>query len=57
MSEALLTGNYEAAVQMCLHENKMAEAILLAIAGGTDLLKRTQKKYFDINKSNLGRVY
>ncbi|KAL5017881.1 hypothetical protein ScPMuIL_003603 [Solemya velum] len=56
LSEALLTGNYEAAVEMCLHENKMAEAILLAIAGGTELLKKTQKRYFEINKSNLGRL-
>ncbi|PVD39523.1 hypothetical protein C0Q70_02157 [Pomacea canaliculata] len=37
-------------------ENKMAEAILLAIAGGPELLLRTQKKYFKRNKSNLGRL-
>lgn len=56
MTQALLTGNFEAAVEMCLSENKMAEAILLAIAGGPDLLVRTQKKYFQRNKSTLGRV-
>ena len=49
-------GNFEAAVEMCLAEDKMAEAILLAIAGGPELLLRTQKKYFQRNKSNLGRV-
>ena len=31
-------GNFEAAVDMCLSEDKMAEAILLAIAGGPELL-------------------
>ncbi|XP_067672888.1 protein transport protein Sec31A-like isoform X1 [Haliotis asinina] len=56
MTQALLTGNFEAAVEMCLSENKMAEAILLAIAGGPELLSRTQKKYFQKNKSNLGRL-
>ena len=30
--------NFEAAVDMCLSEDKMAEAILLAIAGGPELL-------------------
>ena len=56
MAQALLMGNFEAAVEMCLAENKMAEAILLAIAGGPELLLRTQRKYFQRNKSNLGRV-
>ncbi|RUS90571.1 hypothetical protein EGW08_001659 [Elysia chlorotica] len=56
MTQALLTGNFEAAVEMCLSEDKMAEAILLAIAGGPELLIRTQKKYFQKNKSTLGRL-
>ena len=49
-------GNFEAAVDMCLSEDKMAEAILLAIAGGPELLSRTQKRYFQKNNSSLGRV-
>lgn len=56
MAQALMMGNFEAAVEMCLAEDKMAEAILLAIAGGPELLLRTQKKYFQRNKSNLGRL-
>lgn len=56
MVSALLMGNFEAAVEMCLTEDRMAEAILLAIAGGPELLLRTQKKYFQRNKSNLSRV-
>ena len=31
-------GNFEAAVDMCLSGDKMAKAILLAIAGGPELL-------------------
>ena len=56
LGQALLTGNFEAAVEMCIHENKMAEAILLAVAGGPELLARTQEKYFTSNKSCLSRV-
>lgn len=56
LCQALLTGNFEAAVDMCLCENKMAEAILLAIAGGPELLRRTQQRYFQKNSTNLGRV-
>ncbi|XP_021375424.1 protein transport protein Sec31A-like isoform X2 [Mizuhopecten yessoensis] len=56
LSQALLMGNFEAAVDICLSEDKMAEAVLLAIAGGPDLLSRTQKTYFKKNKSSLGRL-
>lgn len=56
LCQALLTGNFEAAVDMCLCENKMAEAILLAIAGGPELLSRTQQRYFQKNSTNLGRL-
>ncbi|XP_060599891.1 protein transport protein Sec31A-like [Ruditapes philippinarum] len=56
LCQALLTGNFEAAVDMCLCENKMAEAILLAIAGGPELLSRTQQRYFQKNGTNLGRL-
>ncbi|MEQ2175498.1 hypothetical protein GOODEAATRI_018490, partial [Goodea atripinnis] len=48
--QALLTGDFEGAVELCLHDNRMADSIILAIAGGADLLEKTQKKYF--NKAN-----
>ena len=51
-----MMANFEVAVDVCLNHNKMAEAIILAIAGGPELLVRTQKKYFETNRSNLGRV-
>nr|XP_049594264.1 protein transport protein Sec31A isoform X5 [Syngnathus scovelli] len=46
ITQALLMGNYEAAVELCLHDNRMADSIILAIAGGDDLLEKTQTKYF-----------
>lgn len=52
ISQAVLTGNFEAAVEMCLHDNRMAEAILLSISGGPELLRRTQKKYFQKNSNS-----
>lgn len=57
LSQALLTGNFEAAVEICMIENKMAEAIILAIAGGPDLLSRTQKRFFQKSKCSIGRVW
>ncbi|KAL4240586.1 Protein transport protein Sec31A [Mactra antiquata] len=56
LCQALLTGNFAAAVDMCLSENRMAEAILLSIAGGPELLSRTQQRYFQKNGTNLGRL-
>ncbi|XP_033127345.1 protein transport protein Sec31A-like [Anneissia japonica] len=56
LSKALLTGNFEAAVEMCLHDDRLADAIILAIAGGPELLARTQRKYFKKNKSDISRL-
>ncbi|XP_049803426.1 protein transport protein Sec31A isoform X2 [Schistocerca nitens] len=46
ISQALLIGNIEAAVDLCLEDGRMADAIILAMTGGSDLLARTQYKYF-----------
>ncbi|XP_013384747.1 protein transport protein Sec31A-like [Lingula anatina] len=56
ISQSVITGNFEAAVEMCLHDDRMAEAILLAICGGPELLARTQKKFFHKNRGNLSRL-
>ncbi|XP_075060497.1 protein transport protein Sec31A isoform X17 [Mixophyes fleayi] len=56
ITQALLTGNFESAVDLCLHDNRMADAIILAIAGGPDLLARTQKKYFAKTQSKITRL-
>nr|KAF6502496.1 SEC31-like protein A, COPII coat complex component [Molossus molossus] len=56
ITQALLTGNFESAVDLCLHDNRMADAIILAIAGGQELLARTQKKFFAKSQSKITRL-
>ncbi|NXP70659.1 SC31A protein, partial [Ramphastos sulfuratus] len=56
LTQALLTGNFESAVELCLYDNRMADAIILAIAGGQDLLSRTQEKYFAKMQSKITRL-
>uniref|UniRef100_A0A665X4S6 Protein transport protein Sec31A n=1 Tax=Echeneis naucrates TaxID=173247 RepID=A0A665X4S6_ECHNA len=43
ISQALLVGNFEGAVDLCLNDGRYAEAILLSISGGEELLKKTQE--------------
>ncbi|XP_074723689.1 protein transport protein Sec31A isoform X13 [Strix uralensis] len=56
ITQALLTGNFESAVDLCLHDNRMADAIILAISGGRELLSRTQEKYFAKMQSKITRL-
>ncbi|KAM6076156.1 protein transport protein Sec31A isoform 4-T5 [Chlamydotis macqueenii] len=56
ITQALLTGNFESAVDLCLHDNRMADAIILAIAGGQELLSKTQEKYFVKMQSKITRL-
>ncbi|XP_051972395.1 protein transport protein Sec31A-like isoform X6 [Xyrauchen texanus] len=55
ITQALLTGDYESAVNLCLHDNRMADGIILAIAGGPELLVKTQKKYFKKSQSKISK--
>uniref|UniRef100_A0A8C1ADD5 Protein transport protein Sec31A n=1 Tax=Cyprinus carpio carpio TaxID=630221 RepID=A0A8C1ADD5_CYPCA len=56
ITQALLIGDYEAAVNLCLHDNRMADSIILAIAGGPELLAKTQKKYFTKTQSKISKL-
>ncbi|KAK3522089.1 hypothetical protein QTP70_024350 [Hemibagrus guttatus] len=56
ITQALLIGDFEAAVNLCLHDNRMADAIILAIAGGPELLEETQKKYLAKTQSKIGKI-
>jgi protein transport protein SEC31 len=56
VTQALLTANFEAAVDVCLANGRWAEAIILAIAGGADLLAVTEKRFFEANKSSLNQL-
>lgn len=46
--QALLLGNTEAAVELCLLNGRMADAIILTMTGGSDLLAKTQYRYFQV---------
>ncbi len=56
ISQALLVGNFEGAVDLCLNDGRYAEAILLAISGGEELLKKTQQKYLSKQKNSVSMV-
>ncbi|XP_061822311.1 protein transport protein Sec31A isoform X2 [Nerophis lumbriciformis] len=56
ITQALLTGDFEAAVELCLHDNRMADSIILAIAGGAELLEKTQRKYFRKTHSKITKL-
>ncbi|KAE8285440.1 Protein transport protein Sec31A SEC31-like protein 1 SEC31-related protein A [Larimichthys crocea] len=56
ITQALLTGDFEGAVELCLRDNRMADSIILAIAGGAELLEKTQKKYFTKTHSKITKL-
>lgn len=56
ISQALLVGNFEGAVDLCLNDSRYPEAILLAISGGEELLKKTQQKYLHKQKNSISMV-
>jgi protein transport protein SEC31 len=47
VTKALVVGDFESAVSLCLSVERFADAILLAVKGGPKLLARTQKAYFE----------
>ncbi|XP_061083735.1 protein transport protein Sec31A isoform X1 [Conger conger] len=56
ISQALLVGNFQGAVDLCLSDGRFAEAILLSISGGEELLKKTQQRYLDKQKSSISML-
>ncbi|XP_033467620.2 protein transport protein Sec31A isoform X1 [Epinephelus lanceolatus] len=56
ISQALLVGNFEGAVDLCLNDGRYAEAILLSISGGEELLKKTQQKYLSNQKNSISML-
>nr|XP_051679443.1 protein transport protein Sec31B isoform X4 [Oryctolagus cuniculus] len=56
LSQALLLGELGPAVELCLKEERFAEAIILAQAGGADLLKRTQERYLAKKKGGISSL-
>uniref|UniRef100_A0A8C1QG47 SEC31 homolog B, COPII coat complex component n=1 Tax=Cyprinus carpio TaxID=7962 RepID=A0A8C1QG47_CYPCA len=56
ISQALLVGNFEGAVDLCLNDGRYAEAILLSISGGEELLKKTQQHYLQRQTNSVSMV-
>ena len=44
LSKALLTNNLSLAVDLCLEQNRLADALILAMQGGAELWQEVQKK-------------
>ena len=44
LSRALLVGNVELAVEICLEQKRTADALALAMQGGPELMQRTQRR-------------
>ncbi|XP_076856627.1 protein transport protein Sec31A isoform X2 [Brachyhypopomus gauderio] len=56
ISQALLVGNFEGAVELCLKDGRFAEAILLSISGGEELLKKTQQRYLNKQTNSISML-
>mmetsp|Transcript_24966 Transcript_24966/g.38177 ORF Transcript_24966/g.38177 Transcript_24966/m.38177 type:complete len:1050 (-) Transcript_24966:54-3203(-) len=46
VKQALLVGNFEAAVDCCFRTGNLADGLVLASCGGADLWTKTQERYF-----------
>ena len=46
VTQALVLGDFDSAVDLCLASERFADAMVLAIRGGPELLQSTQKAYF-----------
>ncbi|EJK48374.1 hypothetical protein THAOC_32834, partial [Thalassiosira oceanica] len=46
VKDALLVGNFEAAVECCFRAGQLADALVLASCGGADLWAKAQAEYF-----------
>ncbi|KAK6528381.1 hypothetical protein TWF281_009622 [Arthrobotrys megalospora] len=46
ITNALILGDFERAVDICISEDRLSDAFMLAVAGGESALKRVQKAYF-----------
>ncbi|XP_073848792.1 COPII coat complex component secretory 31 isoform X2 [Musca autumnalis] len=56
ITEALLTGNLEAAVQLCLNSKRIPEAFIIASTAGIEFLTKTQNRYLQEQQSELSNV-
>jgi len=48
VKNALMVGNFEAAVECCFRTGNLADALVLASCGGSELWSKTQARYFEL---------
>ncbi|MBW0503140.1 hypothetical protein O181_042855 [Austropuccinia psidii MF-1] len=53
ITRALVLGDFESAVSLCISTERFADAILLGVKGGPQLLQKAQKAYFENQTINL----
>lgn len=53
ITRALVLGDFESAVTLSLSADRFADALILAVRGGPDLLAKTQKAYFERRTTQL----
>ncbi|GJJ10681.1 hypothetical protein Clacol_004908 [Clathrus columnatus] len=53
LTKALVLGDFDSAVSLCIASDRFADAILLAVKGGEELLQKTQKAYFERQTASL----
>lgn len=46
ITKALILGQFETAMDICLREDRMSDAIMVAICGGQECIKKAQAAYF-----------
>lgn len=56
ITEAILTGNLEAAVHLCLNSKRTAEAFIIASTAGIEFLTKIQNNYLQEQQSELSNV-
>ncbi|XP_037815567.1 protein transport protein Sec31A isoform X2 [Lucilia sericata] len=56
ITEAILTGNLEAAVHLCLNSQRTAEAFIIASTAGIEFLTKIQNNYLQEQQSELSNV-
>ncbi|SPO28737.1 probable Protein transport protein SEC31 [Ustilago trichophora] len=53
ITRALVLGDFESAVSLCINSDRFADAFLLAVRGGEELLAKAQKAYFEKRTAQL----
>lgn len=56
ITQAILLGNIEAAVSLCFASKRYADAVILSMAAGPELLARTQYRYFSEHSGPLNSL-